>query len=220
MEAFAELVPEAILDRSGSVFYSGRAAFMRPSPLYIVGMNPGGDAELQRDNTIARHLSDALGRQTDQWSEYADGLWRGAKPGKWGMQPRILHLCRQLGLDVHSVPASNLVFVRSNREATLGLNKGSLIDLCWPFHAAVLQRLRPKLVACLGQTAGRAFRIRTGANELLETFVEQNDRKWSSTIHRAPDGLLIATLTHPGVAAWTAAATDPTPMVARYLQSP
>lgn len=218
MEAFADLVPRSIQSRSGSVFYSGRAAFSQPSPLYIVGMNPGGDAGAQRENTIAKHIQESLSRSTDRWSEYSDGVWRGAAPGVRGMQPRIRHFCEKLGFEIRSVPASNLVFVRSNREAALGAHKRELIDLCWPFHAAVLQKLKPQLVACLGRTAGQEFRSRTNANKLVDSFIEDNNRRWTSTIHAAPNGLLIATLSHPGIAAWTVAETDPTLMVSHHLR--
>lgn len=43
LETFARLVPAELWFRSGAVFYSGRAAFSRPSPIYLLGINPGGD---------------------------------------------------------------------------------------------------------------------------------------------------------------------------------
>lgn len=43
IEALAEKIPESLLARSGKVFYSGRQAFSKPSPLYVLGVNPGGD---------------------------------------------------------------------------------------------------------------------------------------------------------------------------------
>ena len=217
MEQFAELIPDTISDRSGSVFYSGRAAFSQPSSLYIVGVNPGGDAVAQRANTIAKLLAASLQRRNDQWSEYVDESWEGAQPGTWGMQPRIRHFCEKLNRGVRSVPASNLVFVRSSREKVIEAEKTTLIDLCWPFHAAVLGALQPKIVVCLGQTVGREFRKKIGPNKLVDTFVERNDRRWKSTMHEAFNGVLIATLAHPSIAAWNVPQTDPTPMVAAHL---
>ena len=43
IESFATLVPCDLLDRSGKVFYSGRAAFSTPSDVYLLGYNPGSD---------------------------------------------------------------------------------------------------------------------------------------------------------------------------------
>ena len=36
IESFAALVPCDLLDRSGEVFYSGRAAFSSPSDVYLL----------------------------------------------------------------------------------------------------------------------------------------------------------------------------------------
>ena len=51
-ESFAELVPRDLLDRSGEVFYSGRAAFSTPSDVYLLGYNPGSDPSDQRLRTV------------------------------------------------------------------------------------------------------------------------------------------------------------------------
>jgi hypothetical protein len=37
------LVPAALHHEFGEVFYSGRTAFEQPSPIYLLGFNPGGD---------------------------------------------------------------------------------------------------------------------------------------------------------------------------------
>jgi hypothetical protein len=217
MERFASFVPNELFNRSGSVFYSGRAAFSRPSPIYIVGMNPGGDAGRQRANTIGKHLAASLERESSEWSEYVDESWEGASPGTWGMQPRIQHFCGSLGFDARLVPASNLVFVRSNREGGIDAEKRNLINLCWPFHNAILEVLQPKIVVCLGKTVGKEIRDRIGANTEIDIFVEKNDRRWKSTLHSAASGVLVAAMTHPSIAAWNVSETDPTPMIAAHL---
>lgn len=218
MEDFAKLVPDALLSRSGKVFYSGRAAFSRPGPLYILGINPGGNPDLQWQSTIGKHLDESLARESLLWSEYADGVWEGAAAGTWGMQPRIQHFCNQLKLDVRSVAASNLIFVRTARESKIGPEKRALIEQCWPFHAAVVEKLKPRIIVCLGKTAGLEVRVRTDAHKRVETFVEQNRRRWKSTVHQSATGLSVATLTHPSVAAWPAPATDPSQIVGRHLR--
>lgn len=95
------------------------------------------------------------------------------------MQPRILHMYRTLGLSPGAVPASNLVFVRSRREGDIAPDVKRLADLCWPFHRCVLETLQPRVVLCLGKTAGDYVRERVGAHELYATFVEENERRWA-----------------------------------------
>ena len=48
IESFAALVPCDLLDRSGEVFYSDRAAFSTPSDVYLLGYNLGSDPSDQR----------------------------------------------------------------------------------------------------------------------------------------------------------------------------
>ena len=216
LDDLLDLVPSSIGSRSGSVFYSGRSAFNAPAPLYLLGLNPGGSPDYQSDETITRHIDAArVGRE--KWSAYADESWRGGKPGTYGLQPRVLHLLRGIGLDPRSVPASNVVFVRSRREADLVSEKRDLLTACWPVHQAVIERLRVRVVACFGGTAGRWARDTLGAHEKVGEFVENNLRRWSSTDHRNSAGLHVLTLTHPSIAAWNVAATDPTPLVRAAL---
>lgn len=215
-EELAQLIPVQLLERSGSVFYSGRSAFSGPAPLYLLGLNPGGSAEAQKEDTVAKHLQGALSRPEDQYSEYLHGEWYG-KPGTWGMQPRVRHLCDRLGLDACDIPASNLIFARSARERDLRSEKQALIDLCWPFHQAVIDMLRPKIIICFGQTAGNEVLSRLGGGEQVDCFKESNGRKWVSRLHQTQFGPLVATLTHPSIAAWNITATDPSAMVKRWL---
>jgi uracil-DNA glycosylase len=84
-------------------------------------------------------------------------------PGKWGMQPRMLHMLASLGLDPRAVPASNVVFVRSSTEAMLQGEKESLLRACWPVHQAVIDALGVRVVLCFGGIAGRWVREELGA---------------------------------------------------------
>lgn len=43
IERFAALIPDVLRKESGSVFYSGRAAFAGSPKVYVLGANPGGD---------------------------------------------------------------------------------------------------------------------------------------------------------------------------------
>jgi hypothetical protein len=209
-------VHESLHGRSGAVFYSGRTAFAGPSALYVLGLNPGGDPVRQREQTIARNI-DAL-RRRDSWSAYADERWRKRAAGTHGMQPRVLHLLQGLKLESPSVPASNVVFVRTARESDLAREKTQLLPLCWETHAAVIERLGVRVVVCFGRTAGSWVRERLNAHEHVDELTEQNRRRWKSHAHSAPDGRRVVTLTHPSIADWTNPGSDPTPLVQRALQ--
>ena len=213
---FANLVPPAMRDRSGSVFYSGLDAFNRPSEVYLLGLNPGGDPVAQAHETVERQIQGLLA-QPANWSAYRDESWRGRAPGTHGLQPRVLHLFDRLGLDPGQVPASNVVFIRSAREADLNMEKAALLDACWPLHQAVIDRLGVKVVICFGGTAGRWARDALDAHKLMDDFVEDNARRWTSQAHESSSGRRVVTLTHPSIANWRAPATDPTPLVMRTL---
>ena len=214
-EAFAKL-PAQMMSRSGSLFYSGRAAFHGTSDLYILGLNPGGSPVTQADETIARDVADWRDLP-EHWSAYLDESWQGKQPGTHGMQPRMRHMFDQLGRDLRAVPASNVVFVRSATEAALAAEKASLLAQCWPVHDAVIRQLRVRTILCLGATSGRWTREVIGADRLIDRFQEENARGWTSEAHVAPDGRAVVTVTHPGRADWRNAAADPTPLVRAVL---
>ena len=215
-EQFASLVDPALYHRSGKVFYSGRAAFSAPARVYLLGLNPGGSPILQAEETIERNLRDWQNRPA-RWSDYLDESWAGMAPGTYGMAPRIRHLFERIGLDPREVPASNVVFVRSAREADLTLEKDSLLGKCWGVHAAVIEALGVSTIICLGGTAGRWVRSRLGAERKVGEFVENNDRRWRSDAHVSQNGLTVVTLTHPSIADWRNPAADPTPLVVETL---
>lgn len=210
---FAALIPRELLGHSGAVFYSGEGAFSRPSRIYLLGINPGGDPEMITDQTVGSQIQYASLEMPYRWSAYRDERWSSGNAGTHGMQPRVLHLCKQLSLDPGEVPASNLIFPRSRREAALVGDPKQLADQCWPFHAAVIADLQVRLVVCFGQTVGRFVRRQFSAHDQTHEFCENNRRKWRSTIHSSKNGACVATLTHPSIAAWTRPNTDPTPMV-------
>ena len=209
-------MPATLLRRSGSVFYTGQAAFAKRAELYILGLNPGGDPVAQRDQTITADRQRFLDGSVT-WSAYADESWSGSPPGAWGMQPRIIHMIAALGLDPRTVPASNVVFVRSATEAMLLNEKAELLRQCWPVHRAVIDALGVRVVACLGSTAGRWVGDALGATERVDEYREANGRGWTSVTHQAADGRRVVTLSHPGRANWCNPASDPTPLVQRAL---
>jgi hypothetical protein len=217
LEALLGRVDPSLYARSGRVFYSGRSAFSRPNDLYILGLNPGGNPEKQQGETIERDIREARTRPAD-WSAYLDEGWLGKSPGGHGMQPRVRHLLGRLDRNPHSVPASNVVFVRTSWESGLEGQKQALLDACWPVHEATIDALGIKTILCFGGTASSWVRERMGAYaEPVDVFVEKNERKWASCAYLAPEGRCVITLTHPSIAKWDAPNTDPTPLVERML---
>ena len=212
-----QAIPGELLAQSGKVFYSGRNAFSAESCLYVLGVNPGGDPAAMQDETVASHTEWVSAAAPTDWSAYRDERWKGKQPGRHGMQLRILHMLSAVSLQPGAVPASNLVFVRSRREKGISDDFERLAGLCWPFHRYVIQILNPKVILCLGKTAGEYVRKMTDCNEQYATFVEQNNRRWQSTAYRSAQGLKVVVATHPSVADWTVRQSDPTPLVTAAL---
>lgn len=219
IENLAMNIPCELRDKSGSVFYAGRAAFSEPRPLYILGLNPGGDPAIQARETLAWHTQKVLAEKPAIWSEYSDESWGGYPPGRRGMQPRITHLLGRLSLEPGEVPASNVLFLRSRRERTLVGQLERLAEACWPFHLAVMEHVRPRTILCLGKTAGDFVKRKTDALEQVDTFVERNGRRWKSRTFTNAVGLKVVVVTHPSVADWTAPETDPSELVRRTLST-
>lgn len=208
-------LPSAVLQRSGSIFYSGKEAFVGSKPLYILGLNPGGIPAEVPTATIA-HSIDEFKRRAEPWTEYLES-WEDADPGTWGLQPRILHMLDRLGLDPRAVPSSNVVFVQSRGEKELGLETAELLKSCWPLHQAVIDNLNIRTILCFGNTAGAWVRGQLRAHELIDSFTETNDRAWTSRTHCDEHGRQVVTATHPSRVDWRNPRADPTPLVERAI---
>ena len=217
IDKLSALIPASLLPRSGKVFYSGSAAFSSPSQLYILGLNPGGSPLTRGSETVECDAKTILEKSAN-WSAYRDESWEGKRPATHGMQPRVLWLLRQLNRDPGNVPASNLVFERSARAVDIGDRFRELAELCWPFHQSVIEHLGVRVVLCFGKRCGECVRKRLKATNRVDEFVENNNRKWKSTAFMNPDGIAVVVATHPSIADWTKAATDPTPLVQRMLE--
>ena len=218
IQDFVRLIPSALGNRNGRVFYSGKRAFESPKKLYVLGVNPGGAPDEHTGQTVSAHTAWLLKSGTDDWSAYRDESWTGLTPGTATLQPRMLHMFRKLNLNPGEVPASNLVFVRSERKAKLSGEFSQLAKECWTFHEAVVNKLRVRVILCLGQDPGDWVCERLGARSQVDEFIEGNNRKWKSRAFRSATGLTVVVATHPSIADWTAPATDPTELVQRALR--
>ena len=221
IEDFAKLIPESLLDVSGRVFYSGRRAFESPSDLYILGINPGGDHGVYSEQTVRRHTDEVLSSFDKNWSAYRDESWAGSRPGSNGLQPSLLRLFQGLGRDPREVPASNLVFVRSNDVDQLNelyKNQSEINAACWPFHQAVIEKLGVRVLVCFGGRSSGWARKQLGANREFDKFT--NGRGWTSRVFENRDGLIVVGLSFPNRGGqWTIPGNDPARLVLRALGS-
>ena len=82
-------IPKALMNQSGSVFYSGANAFTGTKSLYVLGINPGGSIETQAAETVAWHTDKVLNDMPADWSAYRDESWAGKVPGTVSRQPEL-----------------------------------------------------------------------------------------------------------------------------------
>lgn len=217
IEDFATMIPTCLKNLSGSVFYSGRNAFQGKKPLYVIGLNPGGSAIKQKDETIALDTNDILYSKADDWSAFEDASWNGHPPGTFRLQPRVRHLFTELKVKACNVPASNVCFVRSNREKAISSKFKEYAELCWPFHESVIDKLGVKVILCFGKKSGNFVRNKLEAHKLIDQFEEENKRKWKSLVFENTNGQRVIVSTHPSIADWTKPETDPSPLIKRNL---
>ena len=200
------------MDKPGRVFYSGRRAFESPSELYVLGLNSSGDPEVEKE-TVYEHIEKINKYPEDLWSRYAEGEKK--------FHRKMEHLFQVLGRSPAEVPASNLVFLRSQRFREIPRDsRKKLINDCWAFHQAVIDDLKVRVIVCLATDSGNELRkiIRVD-KEPIDCFKESyNKRKAKSFTFSNRKGVSVVQLTHPSYADWTSPAADPTRLVVRALE--
>ena len=192
---------------SGKAFHSGRLAFSAPRDLYILGLNPGGDPE-DRSETAASNI-EQVRHEAEDWCAFLDQDWRpGGRyygRGKAPLQLEMQELAACLGLDLRGVPASDVFFTRS-RQAHHTANQRELVDLCWPFHQAVIDSLGIRVVLCLYKGAAEFVRKKTGARaHSIDRVCERSaaGREFWRETFAAPSGLKVVQITRPTGIPWT-----------------
>lgn len=208
---YISLLPKGLHSKAGAVFYTGWRALAGPADAYILGLNPGADPASYTGSTIGWSLERTS--RAELFSAYLDEAWGDRPIGKTPFQRRIQHLAALLGLDLRRTPASNLAFARSARWGSLSAEeREAWLDISWPVHARVIERLRPRAVLCLSAEAGTEVCARLGKGPLLGVpWRESNARKWRCWARRTAAGPAVLALTHPSIANWAAPATDPGP---------
>ena len=151
LAVFAREHLRSILDMSGEVLYSG-AATLKPGQVYLLGHNPGGDAQSRTLKTVRSSLDEL---PTKTINSYLDTRWNGRAVGASPLQRRVVWLLRALGFEPRTVGASNLIFVRSRDAAASQFDVYA--DLCWLVHEQILQIVKPQLVVVFGNSNGSPY---------------------------------------------------------------
>ena len=195
IEDFIKLVPSRMLERSGSVFASGRKAFERPSDVYLLTGHPGGHPgeELQ---TVGSQIDMVTNQVSEEWSNFRDSSWGKHQAGQHTTQKSLQHLFDGLGWNPGDVPASTLVFQRAPSNEALE-DKNGLAEACWPFHQAVIEELGVKVIVCVGKGfPGQWVCRKLGCGrEPIDRFRDTQGK--TSLTYEAPLGLRVVTLIYP-----------------------
>lgn len=141
---FASQQLASILQESGQILYSS-ASTLSPGSVYLLGHNPGGSPQDLGDATIGRSIKQLPTKKTNS---YLDEGWGDLPPGESVLQRRVRFLLDGLGLDVRSVAASNLIFLRS-RDVD-GVEFPADAELCWPVHERILEVVSPSVIIAFG----------------------------------------------------------------------
>ena len=109
-----DAIPTGLRDLSGTALYTGLSSWTTPSPLYLMGINPGGEPG---DDTIYGNAINTLNNLPANFSAYRDEEWGHAR-GQHPMQRSVLHVFDGLGLDPGMVPTSNMVYAAADKRTT------------------------------------------------------------------------------------------------------
>jgi len=159
-EALRNLPPN-VLNVSGRFLYSDIST-LKPGKIYLLGYNPGGKPD--------EHPS--LRNEIRQWfskndNAYLDEEWRGFQKGQAPLQQRVKALLNAIGIKPEDVCASNLFFVRSEREEEMSkiikdiLNKspeGSFNCHFQSVHKAMIDIVKPGCIIAFGLTTYRIIK--------------------------------------------------------------
>ncbi|MCA0178355.1 MAG: hypothetical protein LCH77_01910 [Actinobacteria bacterium] len=81
----------------------------------------------------------------------------------------------------------------------------------------MIETLGVEVVVCFGRRGADFVRQQLGAHERIDSFVETNDRGWTSSTFVAGSGITVVQVTHPSRAHWRNRKADVSPLVSRAL---
>ncbi len=97
-----------LIDRPGAVLYSSHET-LKPGPVYLLGLNPGGSEGATLKNSIEASRRGSNAYLDEEWAPGGHVQPRGQST----LQRRIQTLCRAMCVKTRDTPASNLAFTRS-----------------------------------------------------------------------------------------------------------
>jgi|SRR5579863_5064275 len=136
----------------GGILYSGLCT-LKQGPGYLLGFNPGGDADDPMAPTLEQDL-ECLARD-GRVNAYLDEEWGSHAKGNAPFQKRVQALAQLLGYELRDLCASNLIFMKSSR-AHMRPYPGDA-KLCWPVHRLILDIVQPKVIVCIGNSSRSAY---------------------------------------------------------------
>jgi hypothetical protein len=143
-----EKIPKEDLDKSGAVLYSNYYT-LTSGKLYILGFNPGGDPEEQKEDTIRKDIENRK-KWDRNYSEYTE-KWGKYKPGEDPLQKSIRFIVEDIfNLNITAVCASNLIFLRTRKQEDL-YNWKMKAEEYWPIHKFIITEIvRPRVIISFG----------------------------------------------------------------------
>ena len=152
-----ETLPPSILQMGGRVLYSPVETLVSGSQVYFLGGNPGEVPGSTVYHNLLTIKQDIERLETHRIIDHAllDEAWKDYSKGMAPIQVRAQMVFSILaGGDgialLRRTPTSNMVFVRSEDERqleqSLGKKAGTIAELFWPFHQAIIKTTNPILV--------------------------------------------------------------------------
>ena len=216
IDELTDKIPAELLKQSGKVFYSGRLAFAGPAPLYLLGVNPGGDPVNYIAETVSNHTETVL----------------HVHPGLVGVSRRILgristgHVWHgtacaapipQARSGTGHCPGQQSclrqVAARGRHQEHFSAIAGSMLAVPCTRHPAI-EAARDRLH---GQDSGR---LRSGPpwrDRQIGEFGRDEQSGLRSRLFAGASGPRVVVATHPSIADWTAPSTDPSSLISNAL---
>jgi len=171
-----ETLPLDILNRSGRVLYTPVETLVSGSPVYFLGANPGErpGTKVSHGLTTVEDDIERLETHSIVKHAYLEESWKGRPVGQAVIQKRarevfaiLANSNQRVGEELlRCTPISNLIFPRSKDVAVLKkathIKTGELALLCWPFHSALIEAVKPLMVLTHSVSVARPLARKLG----------------------------------------------------------
>ncbi|WP_165078689.1 MULTISPECIES: hypothetical protein [unclassified Desulfovibrio] len=172
MEALLTRLPEDLLSRKGTVFFSEADTLFNGYGVYLLGANPGGEPDDQ-DFTIQKSLENFGEHDTHNAyiSEYFKDPERKLQNT---FQKNIQYIFDSLNLNLKNTCGSNIVFERSKSFKDISKK---LIPVCFKAHKYIINTiLKPSVIIAIGKNS----------YEILKN--KWNDDVWDEIVFKSDTG--------------------------------